>query len=148
MSNKLKAIFKKRNYVIEKRKSFIQENNKIKCYLDVWFPLNSINEGWFGQKFSEKLIKRFPNLEPDITGEGLITQIIGVATCSSEDEFNEKTGKTLAYSKAQMKAYSIARRLLALIVNEYANRFWKTLNAEGFMKMCTDREKRFINSKL
>ena len=42
-----------------------------------------------------------------------VTTIKTVATCSENDTFNEKKGKTVAYSKAQMKAYDLAKRIYA-----------------------------------
>lgn len=148
MSLKLYEGFKKRNYVVELKKSFIQEKNKTTCFLDVWFPMDSINKGCFSNKFLKKLEKAFPLLEPDPCGEGLVTQTKGIVTCSDNDAFNEKLGKTLAYSKAQRKAYSIASRLLGLMMDEFSVQAWEALKAKGFMQMCADREKRFIESKL
>lgn len=48
---------------------------------------------------------------------GTYSRVVGVARCSGNDEFNEHTGKEIAFAKAESKAYAKAKKFLSKQVN-------------------------------
>jgi hypothetical protein len=48
-------------------------------------------------------------------------QVVGVAVCSSEDDFNLEKGKLIAQAKAENEAYRVAGNMLATLKNQIDN---------------------------
>ena len=94
-----------------------KKNNKSYCTLHIGIVV-SHNRIMPPADLILEIRKRYPHcfLRTDNDGHLVfITTIKTVATCSENDTFNEKKGKTVAYSKAQMKAYDLAKRIFATI---------------------------------
>lgn len=125
--------------LIKEYKRVLYTNKKTKktyCELDVGIVLS--NNGTLPpQELMQKLQKMYSHCHfgPDNDNILLITKIKAVAICSKDDTFDEKKGKTVAYSKAQMKAYDLAKRvysnmsLFYAIKNAEFNEYWMSMVA-------------------
>lgn len=94
-----------------------KKNNKSYCTLHIGIIVNN-NRVMPPTDLILEIRKKYPRCFLRTDNDGhivLITTIKAVATCSEHDTFDEKKGKTVAYSKAQMKAYDLAKRIYATI---------------------------------
>lgn len=119
-----------------KKKNLIKEYNKVLyvnkktkksyCELDIGIVLSN-NGTMPPMDLMQKLQKMYKHCYFGPIDENvlLIAKVKSTATCSKDDTFDEKKGKTVAYSKAQMKAYDLAKRVYSEVSLYYA-----TKNAE------------------
>lgn len=137
---------KKKDMVCEGHMEFHTRDNITVCVLRVDILINSIYPGIFSDVIlREKLVKRFSEFTKN-RNPWLEATIVGKAVCSEKDTFDEKLGKTIAYSKAQKKAYNIASRV-ALFISQYLEvKSAEACRMGHFLKMAADREENFVKS--
>ena len=84
----------------------IDNTTTVRCISTINIEKLSLN---IIDEIHDAINKYFPNVNFD--GKTISFNTVGVAKCSPEDTFDEKTGFYIAESRAQEKAYSIASRL-------------------------------------
>ena len=131
---------KKRNFCREVEKKFYKHGEQTTCVATMQIPMSFdiLGELW-------PVIKRkFPTVKLDLTG--MFFTVTGTCHPSGGDSYDEKKGRTIAYSKCQKKAYSLTARVLNRISNELAKISAHYEKAAAFMMMASDREDNFLNS--
>lgn len=137
---------KKNDMVCEGHMEFHMRDNIVVCVLNVDIIIGSLYPGIFSDVIlREKLVKRFPEFTKN-RNPWLEATIVGKAVCSENDTFDEKLGKTIAYSKAQKKAYSIASRVALFISQHLEIKSAEICRMGHFLKMAADREENFVKS--
>lgn len=130
---------KKRQFCVEVKKIFYQNNDVTTCVLDVLIPLGIKN-----YEINTIVEKKFP--EAHIISNCARFVIKGISKPRGGDKYDEKKGKTIAYSKAQWKAYSITTRILDILTDYYSSKAIIYSRAAEFLDMATDREREFLDS--
>ena len=136
---------KKKSVLQEGEKKFFYKDNITVCVLPVVFTIRYLYPGLVSDfHFREQLSRRFPEIGDDPLWAEI--NVVGKAVCSDNDVFDKKLGETIAYSKAQRKAYAIASRIAL-----FASRYLEVKSAEAckmghFLKMAADREENFVKS--
>ena len=131
---------KKRNFCKETKKKFYKHGEQTTCVIAVDIPMSFDILG----KLWPVLKRKFPTVR--IVSTGLFFTVTGTCHPSGGDSYDEKKGKTIAYSKCQKKAYSLTARVLNRISNELAKLSANYEKAAAFMMMASDRENNFLNS--
>ena len=94
---------KKRTFCEETKKVIYTKGKKTYCKLDCTLDLfpeySDVPLSWDASK---KLEKKYKNLKYDF-GNCFTIHVEAVAVCQEGDTFDEKKGRTIAYSKAQRK---------------------------------------------
>lgn len=131
---------KKREFCKALERRFYKHGEQTTCVVAVYMPVNfDILEALW------PILKgKFPTVERDPMG--LYFTVTGTCHPSGGDSYDEKKGKTIAYSKCQKKAYSLTARVLNRISNELAKLSAHYEKAAAFMMMASDREDNFLNS--
>lgn len=131
---------KKRNFCREVEKKFYKHGEQTTCVVKVRIPMSLyiLGELW------PVLKRKFPTVNMDPTG--LFFTVTGTCHPSGGDSYDEKKGRTIAYSKCQKKAYSLTARVLNRVSNELAKLSAHYEKAAAFMMMASDRENNFLNS--
>ena len=126
-------------YIVDKNKK------KIVCIIDEteYLFLNFVNsnfaimlenmgEGWFYN--NRKFLKKFH----------MPKRFVGIATCGDSDEWDEETGKLIAYSRAKdnlNKSFFKRANLYVNSIDREVDRATETLNVLG-KKLTTNTERR------
>lgn len=131
---------KKRNFCKELSKKFYKHDEQTTCVMDMGIPMDF----YLVSLLYSPIRKKYPNVT--MTPSGLIFTVTGTCHPSGGDSYDEKKGKTIAYSKCQKKAYSLTARVLNRISNELAKLSAHYEKAAAFMMMASDREDNFLNS--
>lgn len=131
---------KKRNFCKELNKKFYKHGEQTTCVMDMGIPMDFdlVSLVYYSIR------KKYPNVR--MVSSGLIFTVTGTCHPSGGDSYDEKKGKTIAYSKCQKKAYSLTARVLNRISNELAKLSAHYEKAAAFMMMASDRESNFLNS--
>lgn len=135
---------KKKNFCVELNKKFYKHGERTTCVAKMAIPI----PWWMPVK---SVLKMFPELRKsqNFTTKLDDCMILTVkATCcpSGGDEYDEKKGETIAYSKCQRKAYRIAARVLEKLSDYLAEESGKFERASAFMSLCYERENNFLNT--
>ena len=138
---------KKGDYVFEFEKKFFHHDNITVCVMDVDFLLRELYPDVMDDsELLEKLKKKFPSLKYFSPFRALACTIVGKSVCTKDDVFDEKRGETIAYSKAQRKAYHIASRIALFISQYYEKKHAEACRVGHFLQMAADREDNFVKS--
>lgn len=149
------AGLKKKDFVVEISKNYYQQpkterhGEVVTCILKAALPLEKVMLGSLVPKVLSRVTRAFPEVEFNYNpnAEAFIMTAIGKAVCSEDDVYDPAVGKSIAYSKAQSKAYSACSRIVKIIKEVYLNMVEHTQNVEDFLKMSADREKSYVKSK-
>lgn len=141
----MKPTFKrirKRNLFKEEKRVLYHVGEKTYCNLTISIVFPKI----LAAALIDRLFKRFKycNMTYTENGPTWIITIKSVATCLKSDTFDEKKGKTIAYSKAQMKAYHIVERIYKTMVEYYAEQQQEYENKYQTMVGYLNREINFL----
>lgn len=102
---------KKRNFCEEQKRIIYTVGKTTHCKLDCIVDLFPDKESAvLPYDMHKKLERKYKGLTYDF-GDCYTIHIEAQATCQEGDTFNEKKGRTIAYSKAQKKLYDLLRRL-------------------------------------
>jgi hypothetical protein len=113
---------RKKNLVEEYQKILYYNKKTKKTYCELTVGIVLGNYLTLPLDLIRKLQRMYSNYSIQIDENNhtvLLANIKAVATCSKDDTFDEKKGKTVAYSKAQMKAYNLAKRVYSEISTYY-----------------------------
>ena len=102
---------KKRNFCEEQKRIIYTVGKTTHCKLDCRIDLFPDKESVvLPYDMHKKLERKYKGLTYDFS-DCYIIHIEAQATCQEGDTFDEKKGRTIAYSKAQAKLYRLLRRL-------------------------------------
>lgn len=102
---------RKRNFCEEQKRIIYTVGKTTYCKLDCFVDLFPNRENVvLPYDRSKKLEQKYKGLKYDF-GNCYKIHIEAQVTCQEGDTFDEKKGKTFAYSKAQKKLYDLLRRL-------------------------------------
>lgn len=131
---------KKRNFCREVEKKFYKHGEQTTCIATIQIPMSFD----ILRELAPVIKRKFPTVKLDFTG--MFFTVTGTCHPSGGDSYDEKKGRTIAYSKCQKKAYSLTARVLNRISNELAKLSAHYEKASAFMMMASDRENNFLNS--
>lgn len=131
---------KKKNFCKEINKKFFKHGEQTTCVVTVHIPMSYD----LLEELAPVIKRKFPTVKSHIVG--LLFTVTGTCHPSGGDSYDEKKGKTIAYSKCQKKAYSLTARVLNRVSNELAKISAHYEKAAAFMMMASDRESNFLNS--
>lgn len=142
----MKSTFKrirKRNLFKEEKRVLYHIGKKTYCNLTISIVFPKIMPA----ELITRLFKRFKYCSMSYTENGpmWVIKIDAVATCLDSDTFDEKKGKTVAYSKAQAKAYNIAKRIYSVMADYYAEQQQEYENRCQTMIGYLNREMNFLD---
>ena len=139
---------KKSDYIIEKDKTFFKRDNVTVCVLDVVIPIDDLIPGTISDSLVNKIHLGFPEVQFNYNEcfPAFMVNVRGKAVCTPDDEYNEEVGETVAYSKAQAKAYSIVNRLATIMAQHLATWFAHAQNVSEYFKIAQLREMNFVNN--
>ena len=139
---------KKSDYIIEKDKTFFKRDNVTVCVLDVVIPIDDLIPGTISDSLVNKIHLGFPEVQFNYNEcfPAFMVNVRGKAVCTPDDEYNEKVGETVAYSKAQAKAYSIVNRLATIMAQYLATWSAHAQNVSEYFKIAQLREMNFVNN--
>lgn len=139
---------KKRQFCNEiKRVVYTVESDEAKtsyCKLDCIVDLSS-----GGVELPWELFDYIRNKYPNIAHKCCDTFSIHIetkATCHEKDVFDEKRGKTIAYSKAQLKLYHLLRRIYADMENYFNKQMELSKEVKEMFDRYAAREASFIST--
>lgn len=151
---------KKRNFCTEVNR-IVYANKKEQtshCKLDCCINLFPDEDNMVPYALVDELKKRFPceikNKEGKVIkqlglkhdyGDVFHIHIETIATCHSGDTFDEKKGKTIAYSKAQFKLYHLLGRVYQFMEMYFARESERTKEAKEMFARYTLREASFLD---
>lgn len=149
------AGLKKKDFVVEISKNYYQQpkterhGEVVTCVLKAALPLEKVMLDSLVPKVLSRVTRAFPEVEFNYNpnAEAFIMTAIGKAVCLEDDVYDPAVGQSIAYSKAQSKAYSACSRIVKIIKEVYLNMAEHTQNVEDFLKMSADREKSYVKSK-
>ena len=136
---------KKRNFCTEtKRVVYIDRHNVAHCALECVVDLSCDGDGlpW-------ELLSHIRDKYPNITYKCCDTFTIHIetkATCHGGDIFDEKKGKTIAYSKAQLKLYNLLSRIYADMEKYYNNQKKLSESVKEMFQRYENRERNFVEN--
>lgn len=138
---------KKRDFMIEHSKTFFQKDGVTVCVMKVLFPTKNLMP-FVDKAIVDRFTKGFPELKFNFSpiNPGFVVRITGKSKCTSGDEYNDKLGRTIAYSKAQAKAYGIVSRLASLVATEYDKQRMLLSNVGDFFNTAKEREVNFVKN--
>lgn len=131
---------KKRNFCREVEKKFYKHGEQTTCVATMQIPMSFDILG----ELAPVIKRKFPTVKLDFTG--MFFTVTGTCHPSGGDSYDEKKGRTIAYSKCQKKAYNLTARVLNRISNELAKLSAHYEKAAAFIMMASDRESNFLNS--
>lgn len=137
---------KKRQFCNEiKRVVYTVENDNAKtsyCKLDCIVDLSSggVTLPW---ELTDYIRNKYPNIVHKCCDTFSI-HIETKATCHEKDVFDEKRGKTIAYSKAQLKLYRLLRRIYADMENYFSKQMELSKEVKELFSRYRDREFNFL----
>lgn len=151
---------RKRNFCTEVNRVIYVDREKqtSHCKLDCCINLFPDEDNMVPYALIDKLKKKYPCEIK--TKEGKVIKQLGLnhsygdvfyvhietqATCHSGDTFDEKKGKTIAYSKAQKKFYGLLARVYMDISRFYTQNSLKTRDIHAMFSRYWDRECRFLD---
>lgn len=139
---------KKSDYIIEVDKTFFKRDNVTVCVLDVVIPIDDLVPGTISDNLVNRIHSGFPELRFNYNEcfPAFMVSVRGKAVCTPDDEYNEEVGETVAYSKAQAKAYSIMNRLAVIIAQNLARWFVHAQNVSEYFKIALEREANFVKN--
>lgn len=114
---------RKKNLVEEYQKVLYYNKKTKKTYCELTVGIVLGNYLTLPRDLTRKFQRMYSNHSIQIDENNhtvLLANIKATATCSKDDTFDEKKGKTVAYSKAQIKAYDLAKRVYSEISTYYA----------------------------
>ena len=152
---------RKRNFCTEVNRIVYVDKEKqtSHCKLDCCINLFPDEDNMVPYALIEKLRKKYPCEIK--TKDGKFIKQLGLrhdysdifyvhvettATCHSGDTFDEKKGKTIAYSKAQKKLYGLLARVYKDIEIFYTQNRLKARDAYAMFSRYWDRENRFLDN--
>jgi len=137
---------KKKNFCTEtKRVVYANPKEKVSyCKLDCTVELCPDREciPW---ELAQEIERKFPLLGHD-WGDTFTIHIETKATCHSGDTFDEKKGKTIAYSKAQFKLYHLLGRVYQFMEMYFARESRRAKEVKGMFARYAVRETSFLKS--
>lgn len=139
---------KKSNYIIEVDKTFFKRDNVTVCVLDVVIPIDDLIPGTISDSLVSRIHLGFPEVQFNYNEcfPAFMVNVRGKAVCTPDDEYNEEVGETVAYSKAQAKAYSIVNRLATIMAQYLATWSAHAQNVSEYFKIAQLREMNFVNN--
>lgn len=139
---------KKRNYMIELKKAFYKENKVTVCALSVAIPTGDLVPVAMSKHLFNRIRGGFPNVRFnfDVGAPAFLINVRGKSVCTSDDKYDEALGETIAYSKAQAKAYSVVSRISAIIASDLIGWGTHAGNVSEFFNMASEREIKFVKS--
>lgn len=152
---------KKRNFCTEVNRVVYVDKEKqtSHCKLDCCINLFPDEDGMVPYALINKLRKKYPCEIK--TKDGRVIKQLGLrhdysdifyvhvettATCHSGDTFDEKKGKTIAYSKAQKKLYGLLARVYKDILMFYDDNSLKAKDAYVMFDRYWEREHGFLDA--
>lgn len=138
---------KKRNFLTEKDKVYYIRDRSTVCVLTVKIPIEKIIPA-LSMFMYDIIRKRFPEAKLDCGdyGFGTVFTVKGKAFCAYSDAYDEAYGMTIAYSKAQAKAYSIATRVYAALSDKLLDWANKAVSVSEFLEGTYNREINFLST--
>lgn len=139
---------KKHDYIIEFSKEFFCRDNVTVCVLGVAMPIDNLVPGTISGSLIDKIHSGFPEVQFNYNVEhpAFIVNIRGKAVCTPDDKYSEEVGKTVAYSKAQAKAYGIVSRIATLIGAELTMWWTHAANVSEYFATAKKREVNFVKN--
>lgn len=139
---------KKSDYIFEMGKTFFKRDNVTVCVLDVVIPIGDLVPGTISDSLVDKIHSGFPEVQFNYNESfpAFMVGVRGKAVCTPDDEYNEEVGETVAYSKAQAKAYSIVNRLATTMAQHLATWSAHAQNVSEYFKIAQLRETNFVNN--
>lgn len=152
---------KKRNFCTEVNRIVYVDKEKqtSHCKLDCCINLFPDEDNMVPYALIDKLKKKYPceiktkkgefikQLGLDYSyGDIFYVHVETTATCHSGDTFDEKRGKTIAYSKAQKKLYGLLERVYEDMAMFYAQSTFKVRDANAMFRRYKDREHNFLDN--
>lgn len=152
---------RKRNFCTEVNRIVYVDKEKqtSHCKLDCCINLFPDEDNMVPYALINKLKKKYPceiktkkgefikQLGLDYSyGDIFYVHVETTATCHSGDTFDEKKGKTIAYSKAQKKLYGLLERVYRDIAMFYTQNSLKARNAHAMFSRYWEREHRFLDT--
>lgn len=152
---------KKRNFCTEVNRIVYVDKEKqtSHCKLDCCINLFPDEDNMVPYTLIDKLKKKYPceikNKDGKVIkqlglnhsyGDIFYVHVETTATCHSGDTFDEKKGKTIAYSKAQKKLYGLLARVYKDILMFYDDNSLKAKDAYVMFDRYWEREHKFLNT--
>lgn len=139
---------KKNDYIIEFSKEFFCKDNVTVCVLDVAILIDDLVPGTISGSLIDKIHSSFPEVQFNYNAEypAFIINVRGKAVCTPDDKYSEEVGKTVSYSKAQAKAYSIVSRIATLIGAELTKWCTHATNVSEYFATAKEREINFVKN--
>ena len=138
---------KKRNLCKEKDKRFYQTGEVTTCVVSFIIPVSIFK---WNDELQKLIEKKFPGVicvwDRDVDFTCPFCTVVAHCGPQRGDTYDEKKGKTIAYSKAQRKMYSITTRILVLASSWAYQKAYELERSAAFMSMTCDREQKFIDS--
>lgn len=137
---------KKKNFCTE-TKRVVYANPKEKasyCQLDCLVELFP-DQDMITWDLAQELMKKFPMLKHQY-GDVFHVHIEAKAVCQAGDTFATRRGKTIAYSKAQLKLYKLVERVYQYMETYFAGGAIKSRAAKEMFHRYANRETSFLNA--